>query len=454
MEFLAFAIPRKGLIGKWLNPFPFNSKEHAAIAIMASASATSAVATEILAAQKLYYNEDPQPGAAIFLVLSSQLFGFGIAGLLRNALVRPTKLLWPMNLPINTMLEILHRDKKETKQRLRIFWMVFFFMFFYEIIPEWIMPLLQGVSIFCLANRNSSVFTNVFGGSQGNEGMGFLSICLDWNYVASLGSPLWLPLTTLLNSLVGYLLCIVGFSAIFYGNVWQSRNFPFLSQLLFNLGATADSPASNGTYFNEYNLTAILTDNSEINRTLFEKGEIPYLTGSYVFYLITTNMGATATLVHLFLWNWDEIKGGFMWARPSALKSYMTGDSWKFWKEGESEEAYAKRMVADENVDPHYKLMLTKGYKEVPMWWFGAVYLLSFAVSMGTLYAIKSTLPWWGLIMSNIFAAIFILFFGVQYGVTGFGFNLQPIVQMLAGYLHPYKPVANMYFTVFGMDPQ
>lgn len=54
--------------------------------IMSSAAATAAVATEILAAQKLYYNSTPNPGAAIFLVISSQMLGYGIAGLLRNVL--------------------------------------------------------------------------------------------------------------------------------------------------------------------------------------------------------------------------------------------------------------------------------------------------------------------------------------------------------------------------------
>ncbi len=88
-ELLAL-IPQAG-IGRFLNPFPFNSKEHAFIVIMASATATNAVSTEILAAQKLYYNMDPSPGAAIFLVISSQLLGFRITGLLRSVLVQPTR---------------------------------------------------------------------------------------------------------------------------------------------------------------------------------------------------------------------------------------------------------------------------------------------------------------------------------------------------------------------------
>ena len=88
----------------------------------------------------------------------------------------------------------------------------------------------------------------------------------------------------------------------------------------------------------------------------------------------------------------------------------------KFWEENESEEDYKARILADPDIDPHYKIMIKNGYKEVPSWWFGIVLCLSFFIGLGTLYAIGSTLPWWGYILSNIFAAIFILFFGAQYG--------------------------------------
>jgi hypothetical protein len=61
----------------------------------------------------------------------------------------------------------------------------------------------------------------------------------------------------------------------------------------------------------------------------------------------------------------------------------------------------------------------------------------------------KSTLPWWGFIMATIFTGVFTVFFGAQYAITGFGFNLQPIFQMLAGYMFPGRPLANMYFTTY-----
>ncbi|RSL39716.1 hypothetical protein CEP54_016270 [Fusarium duplospermum] len=51
--------------------------------------------------------------------------------------------------------------------------------------------------------------------------------------------------------------------------------------------------------------------------------------------------------------------------------------------------------------------------------------------------------------MATILLGVFLIFFGAQYAITGFGFNLQPIFQMLAGYMFPGRPLANMYFTSY-----
>lgn len=51
-----------------------------------------------------------------------------------------------------------------------------------------------------------------------------------------------------------------------------------------------------------------------------------------------------------------------------------------------------------------------------------------------------------------MFAALFILFFGAQMGITGFQFNLQPILQMVAGYLHPGRPIG-MHSVLHAIHP-
>ncbi|KAG5640329.1 hypothetical protein DXG03_009210, partial [Asterophora parasitica] len=63
-------------------------------------------------------------------------------------------------------------------------------MFVYEVIPAYIFPLLNGFNIFCLASQHASkktidVFTNLFGGADGNEGLGLFALSFDWQYIGS-----------------------------------------------------------------------------------------------------------------------------------------------------------------------------------------------------------------------------------------------------------------------------
>lgn len=205
-EAMSIAIPRIKPL-KWLNPFPFNSKEHAAITIMASASAQAAYSTQAMAAQSLFYGGFPSQAASVFVTISSQMLGFGLAGLLRDVLVFPTRMLWPVTLPVATLLESLHRDKKETSHKLKVFYIGFICMFVYEMFPEYIFTVLTGVSVFCLAKQDNLVFTNFFGGASGNEGLGVLSLCLDWNYITAIFSPMWFPLNSSVNQFIGIMVC-------------------------------------------------------------------------------------------------------------------------------------------------------------------------------------------------------------------------------------------------------
>ncbi len=177
---MSIIIPKKGWIGRWFNPHSFNSKEHLAVIIMSSSASGAAYATEVLAAQKLFFGVVPNAVVAVLLLFSSQLLGYGMAGVLRKSLVYPTYMLWPSVLPLSTLVETLHRDRGEMKKRFNFFWIIFGIVAVWELFPQYVMPVLTGISIFCLANRNSLVFTNIFGGAAGNEGLGLLSISFDW----------------------------------------------------------------------------------------------------------------------------------------------------------------------------------------------------------------------------------------------------------------------------------
>jgi len=438
--FLEWAIPKTGFLGRWFNPHPFNMKEHAAMVVIASSAAQTALAVEVIAVQRLFYDAAPNVFISILVVISSQCVGYGFAGLLRRVLVYPTKMVWPGLLPMNTLLETLHRDRGETRHRLRFFWLILVAIFIWEVLPEYLMPILTGVSVFCLAKPDSLLITNIFGGSNGNEGLGVLSLGLDWQFISS--KPLWTPIATLTNSLFGYIICIFLFVSVYYGDIWRARDFPFLSQLLFS----QDSTSSN---YVTYNQTEILDDNNVLLPSALETEGIPYFAGTYAMFLFTTNLAVTATITHLLLWNWDDVKMGYSFLSPSSLRRMSSPRSWnlRFWQSGSS--SSSGRDEAKEK-DPHYRLMLA--YPECPSWWYICILISSVTIGLISIYVAQSTLPWYGFLTSIAVAGTFILFFGAQVAITGFQGNVQPIVQMIGGYLHPGQPLANMYFTLFGYN--
>lgn len=188
-----------------------------------------------------------------------------------------------------------------------------------------------------------------------------MALSFDWQYIASLGSPLWLPLYTLTNSVIGYLGCTILFMGLYYGNIWNSQNFPFMSQLLYQGNSTS-------TNFVTYDMSTILNPDKTINSTLVEEQGIPWLTGTYVSYLITSNMGLTATFVHMLLWNYNDVKAGWSWASRDNARKLLQPATWRFW-ESESKEERRNKAELDPLLDPHYKLMLN--YDDVPQWSVG-----------------------------------------------------------------------------------
>ena len=92
------------------------------------------------------------PGIAIFTLLASQLIGYAFAGMLQEALVYPSVTFWPSTIVPANMFQALHFDGGLGSKRTKLFWAVFACIFCWEIFPQWIFPMLTGVSIFCMAS--------------------------------------------------------------------------------------------------------------------------------------------------------------------------------------------------------------------------------------------------------------------------------------------------------------
>lgn len=434
----------------FLNPHPFNIKEHVMIVIMSGSASVCALATEVLAVQNLWYSPVSK-AVGIFMIFSSQILGYGIVGVLRKTLVYPTRMIYPNVLPQVSTLQALHNDKGGigNKKKLKVFYIAFFCMFVWEIFPEWMFELLIGFSIPCLAAPHSSVVSNIFGGTNGNEGLGLLSFCFDWNYIAGTGNPMAIPIVATCNNLVGYFLCIIVFCGVYYGNVWEAQKFPFLSQTLYS----GDSVKGN---YLPYNQTLILDKNNMLNASALEVYGIPYMTPTYTVYLIATNLSIGATFTHMFLYHSDLMMLTLGFFHPKRLWLFVTDllkpSTWLFWKEAEIDGRLERDgTIAPLHDDPHFRAMLQ--YKEVPQWWYTGVALLSMVVALACIYSTNSGLPWWAFFIAIILAVLFTTFLGGLVGMFGFGgTQMQTVIQMIGSYMHPGNPMGNMYFTLYGYN--
>ncbi|KAF9074600.1 OPT oligopeptide transporter protein-domain-containing protein [Rhodocollybia butyracea] len=392
--------------GFWwhINPGPFNIKEHCSALIMASTASSSATAIQVISVQNLYYNNNLNPGIAIFTLLGSQLIGYSFAGFLTEALVYPSITFWPTAISPANLFQALHFDGGLSSKRTKLFWLVFTTIFCYEIIPQWIFPLMTGFSIFCLADNTSEVFRNVFGGASNNEGMGLFAFCFDWNLIGS--ACLYTPLWTQLNQNIGICLTYCLMSAMYYGNIWQGRRFPFMSQAIFDI---------NG---NQYNQSAILTNN-KFDQAKFEAIGPAYFAASNALYFITANLAMGATLLKPF------VRALNPWNKTVTI-------------------------VHDE----HYIVM--KRYEKVPRWWFVALLVAAYAMAQATDYTGDSHFTWWQLTVVLIISLVFTMAYCTTSAILGFAqfsTQLDGFYSMIASYMVPGDPIANMYAALYGSQP-
>ncbi|KAJ7765937.1 hypothetical protein DFH07DRAFT_810241 [Mycena maculata] len=166
-----------------------------------------------------------------------------------------------------------------------VFWSCFIGI---EWFPEFIAPTLTGISIFCLAKRDSPWFTRIFGGAVGNEGLGLFAFCFDWNYVGSGGYSIG-AFFTALNSAISL------FGILIHNCLLRCVCQQCLGKTLFY---------ENGT---PYDQLAILDENFRLDKTSLEVQGLPWFVSSQVLSNIGTNLSIGATITHVVLWYGKDI---------------------------------------------------------------------------------------------------------------------------------------------------
>ncbi|KAK3022785.1 hypothetical protein RJ639_046887 [Escallonia herrerae] len=394
-----------------LNPGPFNVKEHVLITIFANAGAGTVYATHVLTAVKLLYRRKLEFFPAFLVMITTQVLGFGWAGIFRKHLVEPAEMWWPGNLVQVSLFRALHEKDKRPKggmSRTQFFLIALVFSFCYYIFSGFLFQMLATLSWICWLAPKSVLIQQL---GSGSSGLGLGSFGIDWPTMSSyLGSPLVSPWHATANVAVGFVIVMYLMTPLSYWfNVYNAKNFPIFSNELFKLDGSV------------YNITSIINSNFQLDHDAYVKaGPVNMST----FFAMTYGFGfatLSATLVHVLLFN-----GSDMWKQT--------------------------RKAFGEGRKPDIHTRLMKAYKQVPMWWFLVILVVNIVVIIFACeyYNDSLQLPWWGVLLACAIAISFTLPIGIIVATTNQAPGLNIVTEYIIGYIYPGRPVANMCFKVYG----
>ncbi|EPQ31156.1 uncharacterized protein PFL1_01344 [Pseudozyma flocculosa PF-1] len=405
-KWLARKLPDKTIwIGPWsfeLNPGPFSIKEHMLVAIISSSGASSAGATDIINIQELFYHQRMPWLASLTLLISSQVLGFGWAGLVTDLLVKPPSMLWPSTLVTTSLFHTLHDGKSPyNKARLRMFFLVFIAIFVYQFLPAMIAPTLSSIAVLCLVNNQNQTFRIL---SSGYHGLGLLNFTLDWN-AAGMTGPFYQPWWAALNFYGGIAgMCWIIAPLYYFGfNMWQARSFPDV------LGS--------GLYhqnFTKFDVTGLLNPDSTLDRDKWEESKPMLLTPFFALTYGLSFATLTSVLTHTLLWHWNDIK---------------------------------RAVNRHEHDDIHNRLM--RAYAPVPRSWYWTTFgLTTMAACILVVTTPSLQLPVWALLMAIFMGPIFLVPVGILRAVSDTGVGLNVISEFVIGYIMPGNPIGNVLFKI------
>ncbi|CAH9119455.1 unnamed protein product [Cuscuta epithymum] len=416
-RFMAKVLPERTFrVGSWefsLNPGPFNMKEHVLISIFANAGSAfgsgTAYAVGIVNIIKAFYMRKISFLAGWILVITTQVLGYGWAGILRKYVIDPGEMWWPQSLVQVSLFRALHEKEENTRSmtKWKFFWLAMLCGAIWYIVPGFLFPTISNISLLCLIYPKSVMAQQI---GSGMRGLGIFSFTFDWSVIASyLTSPLVTPFFAIANITVGYVAVIYVIIPIAYWglNLYSARTYPLFSSHLFNNQGQV------------YNVSSIVNERFELDKTAYARqGRISLS----IFFALSYGLNfasVIATLTHVALFNGRDIYNRF--------KSSHKGKD-----------------------DIHTRLM--KKYKDIPAWWFYVTLALSLALSLFMCIFMKNEiqLPWWGLLLAVAVACLFTLPISVITATTNQTPGLNVITEYILGLLMPGKPIANVCFKTFG----
>ena len=474
------------IIGSF-NSGPFTIKEHIIIWVICSSAAGKApYGIENVVTQKLKLQD---AGATFWpslaFVLTTQLIGYGLAGLTRRFLVKPAEMVWPSNLAVIALFRAFHdapsdnsdrddshelgsdeftvKSKSNGLSRYSFFWIATLVVFVWEFFPLYFMTVLQFVSILCFVS-SSSTMTLLASGDK-FEGVGMFSFTLDWSQISYYNQPLTAPFWATCNYFVSNMLWLwIVIPVVHALNAFGAPKLTSESKLRFR-----DS-SSNNTLFPSLNTVHLFSNGSgkqlppidfldsttlSLNESFYNQHAPIYMSDAFAIQYFTNFCNFTAVLSHVFLWHGKDLlkqlREAFSarsYTEPHEERS-ETPDSQISDIEDVSKKAFLQ-LDAEESTDIHNELM--QAYPDVPEWIYLTYTLVMLLVQMLVLQFTSYKLEWWATLLAFGLSSLFLIPIGCIMAITNQQFGLNIVTEFIIGLIMPGETVQVMTFKSFGYN--
>ncbi|KAM7205191.1 sexual differentiation process protein 2 [Naviculisporaceae sp. PSN 640] len=426
-----------------LNPGPFNKKEHMLITIMSTVSTSVPYTNYIIWIQVLpqYFNM-PWANNVLYQVLiglSTNLIGYGLAGICRRFLVYPAYCVWPNSLVTIGMNSAFHDASTETAtvigpfnsvwkmSRLRLFAWLFGAMFVYFWFPYYIFTALSYFSWMTWIAPDNAPLAWITGGQSG-LGVNPLPT-LDWNLFTSNGvDPLVVPFFSTFNTFIGSFFSMLIIVAIYLTNAFDTSYLPINTNRSFD------------HFGKRYNVTRIIDDRGIFDKDKYAAYSPPFLAASNVVVYMFFFALYSATVAYGILYHRHEIMLGLR----DAWRSIKKGLPGKKNKASEHETG-----IDDPNkLDVHNRLM--SAYKEVPEWWYMICLAVAVALGMIGIGVWPTNTSPFVVLYGIALCLVFVVPIGIITGMTGVQVTLNVIAEFIGGVWVEGNAIAMCFFKSYG----
>ncbi|KAF2753322.1 OPT superfamily oligopeptide transporter [Pseudovirgaria hyperparasitica] len=413
---------------KWsfnLNPGPWSPKEHVLVTVTAASGATSNAAWSTISLAQLYFDTKIPAAACIFFMWAIVFLGYAMAALVRQLLLYDPIYVWPYSLMQTSVFETLRKSSTDSwiaRKQKYVFFGAFVAVFFWQFLPEYVFPFLSSLSFLCWVAPHNEI-ANFIGGGIG--GMGFLNLSLDWSNISTgtLTNPMIVPFwTTAVLSVAFVVNCWILIPAAKWGNLGSWKH-SLMSNRIF---------LENGT---RYPVDSLMTPDLRFNVTAYEELGPIYMGTQTIWSLFFDYASYISALTWMILFGWPQIKATLGKIR-------------------ERTKSRGKETVNETYNDRLNVLM--RAYKEVPLWWYLVLFLVSFTTIITILGCGYFFIPIWTFFVALFTTGLMIVPFSWLYSFSAFQVPIGSFNELLYGYMiqasstHRHPAGASAYGSLAG----